>query len=422
MNKKTAGAVSFICLIALIFCSKTVYTYNLPGVHAVKPSRGALNKRETATGIAAWVDIEHIYSQVPGTVEKVWVKEGDTVAEGQALVQFVFDHDEADRKLREIRNAVEKTRNDIDYTLLKIAAIDQALAISERRDAGAYSGGGDSDGSSISLEIGKALTALHDAEFAYPTGAVSGRDIENARNNVNALILKYREQKADLRYSLAVKKLDEENLLLQEALYAKILDDFKTFAVITAPYGGIIESLSVQNGMFVNKSSPILSIGAGNEFTITCTVSFDNNFVVRGDACTLGNASHVLDGMVTRVKPSNQGKSVDISVSSSKVSAGETFEVTFEKQSAAGYILVPNSALNLDNDGYFLNQIKRRKGVMGGEYYIARLDVYIGDSDYQNTVIIGGVVFFEPIVSVSDKPLIEGQTINLKNVEDFFVL
>jgi multidrug efflux pump subunit AcrA (membrane-fusion protein) len=412
MNKKTAGALLFGTLTALIFCSRTIYTYNMPAVHAVQPSRGALTKRETVTGIAAWADIETIYARVAGSVETVYVKEGDTVAEGQLLVQFTFDHDEADRNLQEIRNALEKTRHDIGYTASKIAAIDQALAVSEN---------GASGGNSIHLEISAAMRALHDAELMYPAGAVSGRDVDHARNTLQALLLNYQEQKADLQYSLAVKRLDEENLLLQEARYAKTLDDFRTFAAVTAPCGGVIESLTVTEGMFVNKDSHIVSIGAGSAFTVECTVSLNNNFVIRGDVCTLDNAAHVLDGTVTRVKPSGRGKTVSIVISSLDVSAGETFEVTFEKQSTASYILVPNSALNQDADGYFLNQIKRRKGIMGNEYYVARLDVYIGDSDYRHTAITGGVTFFEPIASVSDKPLCEGQTIVLQNAEDFFV-
>jgi len=115
-----------------------------------------------------------------------------------------------------------------------------------------------------------------------------------------------------------------------------------------------------------------------------------------------------------------QGKAVTISISSNEVSDGETFDVTFEKNSAASFVLVPNSAVNQDNNGYFLYQIKRRKGIMGNEYYLARLNIFIGDSDRQNTAVLRGLTFFDPIVLVGGKGLSDGVTVSLKNPEDFF--
>jgi hypothetical protein len=153
---------------------------------------------------------------------------------------------------------------------------------------------------------------------------------------------------------------------------------------------------------------------------VNCTVSLDNNFITQGDSCELSNATHVLKGTVTRIKPGAQGKTVSVSVVSGELSAGETFEVTFEKDSSASFTLVPNASVNLDSDGYFLYQIKRRRGIMGEEYYLERLDVFIGDSDYRNTVITRGVTFFEPVVLTAAKPLSAGITIMFKNPEDFF--
>jgi hypothetical protein len=123
---------------------------------------------------------------------------------------------------------------------------------------------------------------------------------------------------------------------------------------------------------------------------------------------------------VSRVKPSDRGKSVSITVRSGEVRPGESFDIVFEKNSAAAYTLVPNAALNHDNDGYFLNQIKRRKGILGEEYYTERLDVYIGDSDRTNTVIIRGITFFEPVVLRSSQAVVSGGAVSLVNPGDFF--
>jgi hypothetical protein len=111
---------------------------------------------------------------------------------------------------------------------------------------------------------------------------------------------------------------------------------------------------------------------------------------------------------------------VSISVYSDEVNDGETFEITFEKNSASSFVLVPNNAINQDNDGYFLYQIKRQRGIMGEEYYLERLNIFIGDGDHQNTSVVRGLTFFEPIVLVSDKAVSAGTIVSLKNPEDFF--
>jgi hypothetical protein len=158
----------------------------------------------------------------------------------------------------------------------------------------------------------------------------------------------------------------------------------------------------------------------GNDFLVECSISLENNFVNPGDTCELSNTSHALKGLVRRVRPTAHGKNVTIAIVSDEVSDGETFEITFEKNSASSFILVPNSAINQDNDGYFLYQIKRRRGIMGEEYYLDRMNIFIGDSDHLNTVVVRGITFFEPIVLVSNKALSVGDTVSLKNPEDFF--
>jgi multidrug efflux pump subunit AcrA (membrane-fusion protein) len=129
-----------------------------------------------------------------------------------------------------------------------------------------------------------------------------------------------------------------------------------------------------------------------------------------------------LDGVVTVVNPHEGAKRLTIEFveSSDNLAAGETFTIQFEERSSENFILVPNSAVNRDGDGYFLNQVRRRQGMLGTEYYTEKLRVYIGDSDTENTAIIRGITFFEPIALASDKPFAERESIRLRNESDFF--
>ncbi|MDR0708664.1 MAG: hypothetical protein LBF77_01190, partial [Spirochaetaceae bacterium] len=413
INKKTTGLFGILLLCLLVFFSRTVYYYHLPEVRGVKPFRGFLNKMEIGSGIADWAEFDTIYAVIGGTVDALFVKEGDTVQTGQPLFQMRFDVEAAERKLREIQNNMGKIQRDIDYTTVKLETVTRALD-----EAGGNTGGLD-DGSIaedrpefrpdlISLDLDKARMALKEAEFSYALGAKSRYELEAVRNNLRALYLKYESEKAALRFDLEAKNTDLQNLRLQEESCRDTLEDYRTYSVIAAAAAGVVVSLNVKKGMYVQDKTPAASIGIGGEFTVECKVSPENNFVIPGDSCELGNSSHILEGIVSRVKPFDGGKTVSVTVHSGEVRPGETFEIIFEKNSAAAYTLVPNAALNQDNDGYFLNQLKRRKGVLGEEYYVERLDVYIGDSDRTNTVIIKGLTFFEPIVLRSTKPVISG--------------
>ena len=424
LNKKTTGALIFVLLILLLFFSKTIYTYNMPAVTGTKPKRGSLSKLEISSGIASWAETEAVYAASGGTVGKVFAREGDAVEKDQVLFEMDFDIAAAERRYAEIGNNIGKLEADISGLRARLNNIRTALAATES-DAGeeeqnappsAFTG----QAGIIALEISKAKLALNNARLAFELGSISKNDLINAENNLKALLFKYSAEADDLELTLTSKLMDMENLKLSREAVRDLLRDYRNNTVIKAPASGIVLNLPVERGRYFPENALLVSIGVGREFFVECNISLDNNFVNPGDTCELSNASHVLNGSVRRIKPSIHGKTVTISISSDAVSEGETFDVTFEKNSAASFVLVPNSAVNQDNDGYFLYQIKRRKGIMGDEYYLQRLDIFIGDSDRQNTAVLRGLTFFDPIVLVGSKALSDGVTVSLKNPEDFF--
>jgi multidrug efflux pump subunit AcrA (membrane-fusion protein) len=425
LNRKTAGAVIFALLVLLLFFSKTIYTYNLPEVTGTKPSRGSLSKLEISSGIALWAETETLYASCAGAVGRVFVREGDKVEEGDILFEMDFDIASAQRRLAETNNNISKLQTDIRGLSSKLNSIRDALA-AENTDGSSENSRTESTRTVsgqeglIALEIGRAKTSLQTTQFYFEMGSQSRNDFLNAQNNFMSLLYKYRAEADDIEQSIALKQIDLENLKLSRETILDMLADYRDNAVIRSPADGIVLELSAERGRYFQENAFLASIGVGQEFTVECTISLDNNFVNSGDSCELSNANHVLKGDVRRVRPSANGKTVTISITSEEVSDGETFDVTFEKVSAASFTLVPNSAINQDNDGYFLYQIKRRRGIMGEEYYLERLNIFIGDSDRQNTAVIRGITFFEPIVLASNKALDSGVTVSLKNPEDFF--
>ncbi|MCL1816434.1 MAG: hypothetical protein FWG43_02375 [Clostridiales bacterium] len=415
LNKKTVGGGFLVLLILLIFCSKTVYSYNLPQVNAVKPQNGRLSKLEMSSGIAKRAEIELVYTKVSGICGELQVKEGDTVEAGQVLLNMVFERDDAERRLREIAASRAKLKIDIQNIYLKLEKL------------GSSGGLTGYEGQNLKRDIAEAQKKLNDAQALYELGGISQRELMSAEEALQNLFDKQDKITADynldeesLRLELQAKQLELSNLTLQEEPYNKLLADYDAYAEIIAPVSGQLLSINAQKGARLNENVLLAEIGVGQEFTVECSISLDNNFVLPGDICELSNSTHLIKGTVSRISPSQHGKTITVSLVSDEVVAGETFEIKFEKVSSTTYTLVPNGALNQDNDGYYLYQVKRRDGMLGKEYYLERVSVYIGDNDNKNTVIIKGITFFEPLVLTSDKPVEAGSIVKLANVGDFF--
>ncbi|MDR2135320.1 MAG: HlyD family efflux transporter periplasmic adaptor subunit [Treponema sp.] len=411
LNKKTAGGIIFAALAILLFFSKTVYTYNLPQVSGVKPFRGSLSMLETASGSARRAKTENLYAKAAGAAGEVFVQEGDRVEAGQALLRMDFDLAAARRKLEETLNNTAKLENDIQNTQARLEGLRNALA--GRSPLRGQAGG-------ARLDIDKARRAMENAKLSLELGAVSANAALEAETAFKALLLAYEAEADNLEFALVSKRLDLANLRLAGETAAETLALYRANAVIRSPADGIVTALNAEPGRYVAENALLASIGTGREFTVECTVSRDNNFISAADPCELSNSERSLAGTVARVKPSDQGKTVSVSIVSDEVSEGESFDISFEKTGASAFTLVPSAAVNQDGDGYFLYRIKRRKGLMGEEYYVERLDVAPGDSDYRNTAIIRGITFFEPIVLSSDRMLSEGIPVFLTNPEDFF--
>lgn len=448
-NWRTVGGAVFASLTLLLFFSRTIYAHNLPQVTATMPQRGSLSKLELSSGVAKWQKTELLYAAVAGRVEELMVREGDTVREGQELLRLQFKPEEAQRALREIGNNRSQTALDIEDIQLRIGAVERNIEKLEDEDYTpdevlSY------ELHQVNLDIRKAREALREMRDEYYDGDNLDRDLENAQIDLQKLYLQQEElmqriekeqsdaekkakeseknrekQLADyaadleaLQLELKSQNLKQAGYSLQEEPYRKSLEDFENYAVIKAPADGIVTKLETQQGAAVTADQFLVGIGLGGEFEVECSLPLGNNFVAAGDKCTLTNPSHRLEGNVVRVEPDDQQKKIVISVTSNEVSAGETFDIRFEKKGETSYTLVPNGSLNKDNNGYFLYQIKKRDGILGNEYYVDRLSVYIGDSDSNNTAIVQGMSFFEPVVLLSDKGLAAGTAVVVKNEED----
>jgi multidrug efflux pump subunit AcrA (membrane-fusion protein) len=457
------GGVFAALLAVLMFFSGTIYQYNLPQVTASKPFNGYLNKKETASGNIDWENIAKVYSPVAATLSEVCFEEGDWVAAGQVMFRLSYDRSEAERKLKEIDNNLKKLEIDIQGINLRMEKTQRSIADYRASQAEArrlYEKERTKETTSndlqlVDIDIRKAEQTLTDTRTLYEAGAATGREVKSAEESLEVLYLKrestiraqqeqsdkesdaldslrrnistYDKPLADCLADITQYELDLESRSrdfisydLQREPYLEALDSYDAHGEILSAADGEILSIPVEEGQKINENALVATIGEGHNYIIECTISIDNNFIFPGDVCELSNTMHILYGDIISLTPGERGKAVKIGISSDEVTVGESFNLTFERRSEIRYTLVQNGALHQDSDGYYLNRVKKSNGLLGREFVLDRIDVNIGDSDLQNTVITGGIRFFEPIALTSDKPVSPGDIIKLMNEADFF--
>ncbi|MEC1722556.1 HlyD family secretion protein [Schinkia azotoformans] len=430
-NIKGVGALLIVFLLILLFLSKTIYYYNLPKVTAASPLSGNLSHYETTSGIVQWANTEDIYSEVEGTIEEIFVEEGERITKGQPLFHLQNDKAEIVNRLKEIE--INKKKLQVELEEIEMQINDAKNVISHPTAA--------NDLVKIDIQISKLESQRNSAEdeynkykILYEEGAISKQELDNKKtilqnleydwqslkNEYEKVYKAYQDDLSALNQGLASKKLDFTNLLNQEDIYKKELSDYENNTVVTAPRDATVILIPVKKGQYINSNQRMMSFGVGNDFEIIGEIPLDNNFIAIDDTCQLTNSSHAFEGVVTQITATENSKQVKAIFTSDEVTLGETFEIEFSKESTTSYTIVPNGAINKDTDGYFIYLIKKRKGMLGDEYYVKKAYVYIGSSDHDNTVITKGIDMFEPIVLLSDQPFSDGEIVKVENVGDFF--
>ena len=454
MRKKAAiaGAALLTVLLALIFLSRTIYFYSIPTVTASSLSHGKLHKTENAKGVVDWSEINELYAPIGGKVAEVFVEEGDMVVKGQQIARLSFDEDD-------IRDQIAQLDTDRIRTGLSVESIHDKIARAQKSIAEwkAESYTADNVSDKEIRDLRDKTTAkkadIAEKELLYAAGTLTLKELDTARNDLTSLEAdlidaqnNFAENHSKSADDLSKKEKDRttqiENLQYEIASYeqelknkdldlsenstkkAKLeaqLTEFEASGFIYAEADAKIITLNLQKGKTINEDELVGTFGIGGQYLLECDIALENNFVAIGDECTISNTNHSYRVQVSRLEVKDGKKHITIKLEEPDIEVGETFDIAFRKDSAESHTLVPNSALNQDSNGYFVYVVKTRKGILGEEYYVQKQPIQIGDADSTNSIVTRGMGFFDPIVTLSDKPFDDNATVKLKNEGDFIV-
>ena len=155
----------------------------------------------------------------------------------------------------------------------------------------------------------------------------------------------------------------------------------------------------------------------------TATFSFPSDVASR---LSIGDKMDVTSGYVDsctiiNIKPDPDNprdyKQVKCTVDDPYAFPGESITVRADKSNKDYECVIPSSAVNKDNSGYFVYQIVGSSSPLGDKYTVKRVDVTVQDDDGTYAAISGDKLDKDCMIVVrSEKPLEDGERVRL---EDF---
>ena len=172
---------------------------------------------------------------------------------------------------------------------------------------------------------------------------------------------------------------------------------------------GIVISVEKSKGQFVAQGEKIATVGVNNHvFTTEVTVSdTDGRFIALGDEANIHRygSNTAIKAVVYDIVPTGDTLSIFLVCETDVFNGGEYITVRFYKQTETYHVIVPNEAIYKEAMGSYIWVLHSRQGVLGIEYFTARVRVFIADSDDFNSAISRGLEYIAPVVISHDKDL-----------------
>ena len=236
------GAISLAVILLAAFNSMRGDVLPVRGVNVV---RGSIRSVISTNGKVEPVNNFEAHAPAPTTVKRVLVKEGDHVKKGQLLLQL----DDADA-----RTSAARAQAQLKDAQANIHAVEHGGTQEEvlTTDAQLVKARADRDNARRNLE---ALQRLQKTNAAS-VGEVREAEAQSQTAEANVRLL---EQKLKGRYSKPeIEKVQAERSEAQAAYQAA--EDVLVKSNIRAPFDGIVYSLPVRAGNFVNAGDLLLQV------------------------------------------------------------------------------------------------------------------------------------------------------------------
>lgn len=220
--------------------------------------------------------------------------------------------------------------------------------------------------------------------------------------------------KFDLDVEKAKKQIDE----LQEKIDK--YEEGEGGDTINAPVAGTVTAINISAGSTTDYDVSLMTIEENDRgYMLSFSVTNEQAQKVKiGDSADVTGYYWGSDIKATLAAitndPAGAGQSKLLNfVVEGDVSAGDQLNLAISQKSANYELIVPNSAVRSDANGYFVLTVQTKNSPLGNRYVATRVDVQVLASDDTNTAVSGGLVSYDYVITTSSAPLTPGQLVRL---------
>lgn len=469
MNKTIRDNKNFIRAITLLlgvilfftFFSKTFYYSRLPQVTITVPCGGKLINTVEGSGRIAYLHTNKVNARQEGYVEKIYVKEGELVTEGQVLMDFEIDQE----AINSLKIEIQKKEQEISLLNMQIKKIDsinpmstadleKQMSLIEKDINELHQTIKELNEKSYStpltttylVEIQHAQAILKNAQEQLDAGTGSQADVDEGIYLVNKANLEFddymQELKKETEDNLAEKERElsalnqqktsagldsgfskkelqfqKENAKLELDMLKESIESAESNQIV-AKTNGIVAFVNVVQGSHVAADTLLFEIAPPeNDYQVSFLVPEDKlRFVVTGSQAQVNVAGNQnsLTGNIQAVEPYGDGGGqyeVHVNLENTQEElAGKQADILIQHTSKEYSAIIPKSALQQDNIGYYVMALRKTETIIGEGYQTERVDVDLVDSD-SSLCAISGFIFIEPVILTSSKPVVNGQQV-----------
>lgn len=408
-----ALAVFIAVMLALAFLSNTINHLSLPRVRTEWPSKGSIIQTIEMEGKIEAKKTYQYYAPTSLKVLEVNVHMGDEVAKGQRLMKL--DTSGIQKQLQDEVDRYEQKKINLELLRMKsgtsLSEYDRAIEEAQ-------------------VQLERAKADYERIQNLVEQGLETGENLQNATRKLDDAQRQLAKAIDDRGKALQASQTEvqKHEMEIQNLLYdlesqnreiERLRDQLKSCEVI-APFDGIITEVNYRQGENCQPTNPLYGLMDISEGY--CFRGFLDKEAA-GEIKPGDTAEVTLNGYewqkipcrVAEIRNSSEapGEKLEIELEFPEESwnAGQRGLARFEKRTAVYEVLVSNSAIGKDNQGYFVYVPEEKRGYLGYEIYARMVRVTIGESDAHKTAVVQGLGRDDRVISHSDKPLADNMRI-----------
>ena len=220
------------------------------------------------------------------------------------------------------------------------------------------------------------------------------------------------------KFDLDVEKAKKQINELQEKIDK--YEEGEGDDTINAPVAGTVTAINISAGSTTDYDVSLMTIEENDRgYMLSFSVPNEQAQKVKiGDSADVTSSYWGSDIKATLAAitndPAGAGQSKLLNfVVEGDVSAGDQLNLAIGQKSANYELIVPNSAVRSDANGYFVLTVQTKNSPLGNRYVATRVDVQVLASDDTNTAVSGGLVSYDYVITTSSAPLTPGQLVRL---------